>query len=83
MRVLSVFWQVVLQHITVHILCFYFYLDPAQRAGFFVRVDGSLKVAAALICIHVYLNVCIYIYIFIGLYIRYIYIINREPNRGP
>ena len=47
------FWQVVLQHITIHILCFYFYLDPAQRAGIFVRVDGSLKVAAALIYIYV------------------------------
>ena len=60
-----VFWQVVLQHITNHILCF-FYFDPAQRAGIFVRVDGSLKIAAALIYIY------IYIYIYMCVYIIYI-----------
>ena len=43
------FWPVLLQHITIHILCFCYYLGPAQRAWVCLRVDGSLKVAAALI----------------------------------
>ena len=58
------FWPVLLQHITILILCFCYYLGPVQRAWVCLRVDGSLKVAAALIYIYIYIYIHIYIYMY-------------------
>ena len=55
------FWPGLLQHITIHVLRFCYYLGPAQRAWVCLRVDGSLKVAAALIYMYIYTYTCVYI----------------------